>query len=228
MTGAPTPDARRSFDRFVNFTDAVVAIAITLLVLPLVDISGPRDGQTVWQVLTDNSGLLIAFALAFALIAANWRIHNKVMNGLRSYDSVVFWLNIVWISLIALMPWTAAMFGASDAWNRSGEGFGGTGLLFYGVLALITFVLLTISLYVDRNPDLLEPQQTDEWRAGRKSGRFRAVAAGGSLLLIGIATLFIPQVANYLPIVVLPVALVIAQKLADRGVDDHSYKRSSS
>ena len=56
---------KRSFDRMINFTDAVVAIAITLQLLPLMDIKGPGDGASMWSVLLDNSSQLFAFLLSF-------------------------------------------------------------------------------------------------------------------------------------------------------------------
>ena len=58
-----TSSERRSFDRLVNFTDAVVAIGITLQLLPIIDVAAPMSGDSVWDVVTANSGQLVAFVL---------------------------------------------------------------------------------------------------------------------------------------------------------------------
>jgi len=78
-----TAHEERSFDRLVNFTDAVVAIGITLQLLPLIDIDGPSDGQTVWQVISANSGQITAFVLSFVVVIVMWRNHNAVFNSMR-------------------------------------------------------------------------------------------------------------------------------------------------
>ena len=57
-----------SVDRVIAFSDGVVAIAITLLILPLTDIE-PAEGATLVNVAADNAGALFGFALSFAVIA---------------------------------------------------------------------------------------------------------------------------------------------------------------
>ncbi|NDA58583.1 MAG: hypothetical protein EBY56_01355 [Actinobacteria bacterium] len=56
-----TSSERRSFDRLVNFTDAVVAIGITLQLLPIIDVQGPAPGESTIFRLNVAWLLLIVF-----------------------------------------------------------------------------------------------------------------------------------------------------------------------
>lgn len=207
---------RRAFDRFVNFTDAVVAIAITLMVLPLLDISGPGPDETVWQVLSKNAGPLFAFAIAFTIVARNWLVHNQIVNAMRAYDPTVFWLNIGWIAAIALAPWVTAMYGSADAFNEGGEGFGGTGVLFFALLSVITGISVILGWYINRHRGLLDPDEAGVWIDRHPAGQYRGVVLILAFLVNGILTLVIPRIAAYLPIVLIPVGLAIAERLAKR------------
>jgi uncharacterized membrane protein len=77
-----TTERDASVDRVIAFSDGVVAIAITLLILPLSEIE-PGEGATLGNVAIDNSGALFAFALSFAVIANYWTIHKDIFRPLR-------------------------------------------------------------------------------------------------------------------------------------------------
>ena len=63
----------RNFDRLLTFVDAIVAIAITLLVLPLVELAPEvRDGGSVADLLREHADELGAFVLSFYVIARIW------------------------------------------------------------------------------------------------------------------------------------------------------------
>ena len=101
----------RSFDRLINFSDAIVAVAITVLVLPIAGLSIERGEATVWEVLGDHRGEIITFFFTFFVVSVMWLTHNRAMNELRGYDGTIFWLNTSWLSIIAFLPVTSALYG---------------------------------------------------------------------------------------------------------------------
>jgi uncharacterized membrane protein len=71
------PERDRGFERLVAFVDAMVAIAITLLVLPLVELTSEVDDYaSVGALLRENQSQVWAFLLSFAVIARLWFVQH--------------------------------------------------------------------------------------------------------------------------------------------------------
>jgi TMEM175 potassium channel family protein len=90
-------------DRIIAFSDGVVAIAITLLILPLTEIDRPA-GATLGNVVVDNWAALFAFALSFAVIANYWTIHHAILGPLRRHNRRLIQLNMLWLAAIVFLP----------------------------------------------------------------------------------------------------------------------------
>ena len=142
------PPTAESVSRLVNFSDAVVAIAITLLVLPLVDIEPPSGGESVWDVMHENSGSFLAFGLSFVITLLYWRRHHRMFDGLMSFTPALLALNGVWLALVVFLQFPTEMLGRSEA--------PGTATLYLLTLAAITASGLAILWYLFRHPDLVE------------------------------------------------------------------------
>jgi len=95
-------------DRIIAFSDGVVAIAITLLILPLTEIDRPA-GATLGNVVVDNWTALFAFALSFAVIANYWTIHHAILRPLRRYNRRLIQLNMLWLAAIVFLPFPTAL-----------------------------------------------------------------------------------------------------------------------
>jgi uncharacterized membrane protein len=95
----------RGLDRLITFLDAVVAIAITLLVLPLVDVI-PNEGRQVElsTLLADEAPRFGAFTLSFVVIARFWLVHHRLVERVGSYDMPFVLVNLVWTLTVVLLP----------------------------------------------------------------------------------------------------------------------------
>ncbi len=202
----------RSVDRLIAFTDGVVAVAVTLLALPLIDLV-PGDGESVWAMLRDNLGSVIAFLFTFFVVGIMWTAHNRILNGIRDYDGGIFWLNTLWLAAIVLLPWFSTLFGTSE-WIGDGEPYQGVGLLYWGTLALLSFLGWGMSRRLRHHPALLLDPDGAAARSSERRGELRGLVFGGYFLLIGVMTLIAPPVASWLPfgIIVLSIWLGSARE----------------
>jgi len=104
----------RGLDRLVTFLDAVVAIAITLLVLPLVDVLPDQDAIPLGELLAGQAGRFFAFALSFAVIAQLWLVHHRIVERVGSYDMPFVLVNLAWILTIVLLPFATEVAAVYD------------------------------------------------------------------------------------------------------------------
>ena len=208
-------EQRRSFDRLVNFTDAVVAIAITLQLLPLADIPGPKEGESIWDVFGANYGQIYAFLLSFIIVIVMWVVHNRVFNVMERYDGTILWLNIGWMVAIVFLPWPTAMYG--DASSDDAVGYGGVGLVYWLNLALISLLGNLIAVHARRHPELLAPGALERgWLTGGALIQARGAIFAIYFALIGVLIEFFGPHASWLALGLIPIGRVINRSSAPR------------
>jgi uncharacterized membrane protein len=100
-------------ERLILFTDAVAAIAITLLVLPLVDSVSEvvAAGEPSIEVITGNQREIFNFLLSFFVIASLWSAHHQLFEGVTALRRGVATLNMFWVLTIVVLPFTTEMIG---------------------------------------------------------------------------------------------------------------------
>lgn len=142
----------RGLDRLVNFSDAVVAIAITLLVLPLVDLAADADVDAI-ELVSQNYLAFLAFLVTFIVTTIFWITHHQIFELIAAYDSRLLWLNSAWLLGIALFPFTSELI-------NTGGFAGGAGLLYCATMAGLAGVQALITLHVRAQPGLWAPDVT--------------------------------------------------------------------
>ena len=107
----------RDPDRLVLFTDAVVAIAVTLLILPLVDLvpDARAEGLTPVEVITEHWTEIFSFLLSFVVIANFWLGHHRVFEHVRAYTPAMMRLNLLWLLVIVVLPFPTEIVGTYES-----------------------------------------------------------------------------------------------------------------
>lgn len=203
----PGVSGGRAVDRLISFSDGVVAVAITLMALPLVDIR-PRPGQSAFAALADNAGSVGIFLFTFVVVAVMWRVHNRVLNDIRGYDGTVFWLNTAWLAAIVMLPWFSSMYGEESFGGRpeSGGTDSGIGFLYWCVLALVSLLTSALFAHLRRRPELLNhPIAADSLSLAD----YRGLVFAGFFLITGLVSLVQPVLASFLPWLLIPISLLL-------------------
>jgi uncharacterized membrane protein len=102
-----------ALDRLVFFSDAVFAIAVTLLVL---DIHVPNLPRAVsigdsWNAFAELTPSFFAFVLSFLVIGRFWMGHHERFRSVRRFDARLMWPNMIYLLAIAYMPFATAFLG---------------------------------------------------------------------------------------------------------------------
>jgi uncharacterized membrane protein len=143
----------RATDRLVAFSDAVVAIAITLLALDLPVPTGLTMKGFLHSV-GHNIDHYVAFLISFVVIAAAWRRYHGVFRYIERVDARVRNYNVLWLLMIILNPFATRLLttpGQSSAGPRALQ-FG-----FYALLQVLSSAALLLTVHHVIAHDLQAP-----------------------------------------------------------------------
>jgi len=123
MSAHKSPDTHNSHDIFNNrhefqldrlilFTDAVFAIAITLLII---EVKVPEElhhavsGHEIWKALGGMALKLVGFVSSFLLIGIYWTVHHRIFRYVINYNSRLIWRNLFLLMFVVFLPFTTAL-----------------------------------------------------------------------------------------------------------------------
>jgi uncharacterized membrane protein len=102
-----------ALERLVFFSDAVFAIAITLLVIEIhvPDVPYRASNEVYWQALAHLAPSFVVFAISFGVIGAFWSGHHRAFTLAGRYDGGILIWNTLLLGTIAFMPFLTAFMG---------------------------------------------------------------------------------------------------------------------
>jgi uncharacterized membrane protein len=194
---------RRGLERLIFFSDAVFAIAITLLVL---DIRLPTDAGSAndRELLSLLLGLwqkYLAYFVSFWVIGLCWISHHRKFLHIQRVDIRLLSLNLLMLMLIAFIPFPTAVMSEND--NLTATGF----YVLIMILACLSGLLLW--WYAAHNHNLIDPHldRRQIWIETRVP-----IATIGILVLsMGVAA-FDAGLARICWVLIFPVSLLLRRK----------------
>ena len=210
-------DNTSQLERLTFFSDAVFAIAITLLVI---EIPVPRlhttDDAAFLHALAALQPNFVGFAVSFLVIGALWAAHHRVFGMLADYRRQLVGPNLLLLMLVAFMPFATALM-SDNALARVPELFYSATLLLAGLLQYWVF-----SLALRRSPLRPGITLTDVVEVRTRSWAL-PLAAACSLLVAW----FQPGLNNFV-LLLIPVLTRLLPRLALRRLRRQQVADASS
>jgi|SRR5262245_4234123 len=145
------------YDRVLFFSDAVFAIAITLLVVDIrvPDITGLVNAS---QALYDARYKILGFAISFLVIGLFWMGHHRLYRYITALDRSLIFLNLLFLGTIAFLPYPTALLFASSTSQVAATVF------YAACVAGAGLAELVIWLYAIRAKGLVPPSVSPAFR----------------------------------------------------------------
>jgi uncharacterized membrane protein len=138
-------------ERMIFFSDAVFAIAVTLLAL---DIQLPKtvggvSDAVLFQNLLSIWPKYLSYIISFMVIGFFWMGHHRKFRLIIRYDKTLLYLNHLMLMVVAFMPFSSSVI--SEYGNQ-------TGTIFYALtLILMDLISAVIWYYASHNHRLIRP-----------------------------------------------------------------------
>jgi uncharacterized membrane protein len=189
--------------RLEAFSDGVLAIAITVMVLEL----KPPEGED-WHALFHSTGLgLLTYILSFVYIGIYWSNHHHMFQLVRRVDGAILWANLGLLFFLSLVPlstsWMDAHGGATVPVTTYGVNLLGAAIAYY---------VLQRTIFRAEGPQSLLRQAVGRDLKGKLSPVIYIVGIVGSLWSVWIGILAYVAVA---------VMWLVPDRRAEHFIDAH-------
>jgi len=101
-------------ERRIAFTDAVIAIAITLLILPLMDDASDSAELSVAEWYSEQRKQIGSFLKSFFVVASFWQAHSRLFALVRAFSNRLALLNFLWMLCMVYTPVATALIQGKE------------------------------------------------------------------------------------------------------------------
>jgi len=192
-------------NRLEAFSDGVLAIVITLLVL---EIEVPRGGEDLAHELLAEWRVYLGYVVSFVFIGGWWMAHANLTRFVKAGTGVLFRLNLLALLFVSFLPFTTSLMSANGRY----EGARLATMVFGINLLLASLMLSLLAGYLARERDLIADETAEEDLRAFVRGRWWAVG----LLAVAVAVAAIEPIAA-VALYLASTLLFIVEPLIPRG-----------
>ena len=196
--------------RIEYFSDAVFAIALTLLVLDIRVPEVRHPGSQLLPAILNLWPTLFAYALSFFIIALNWVFHHRKFRALVGYDTGLIVWNFVFLGFVALVPFPTSLLSEYGPEGRVAV------VLYAAEVAILSLLQAVIWAYARRKKLLVDDIDPTLFRYVQRDGLASPIIF---VLSIPVA-IFAPDAswAMFMWILVWPVSVLVPRIGAKRRI----------
>jgi uncharacterized membrane protein len=211
-------------DRLEAFSDGIIAIIITIMILELKlpDLSKDSSAGDIWTHLNHLLPYFVTYAFSFMMIAIFWTNHHHMFHLLDKADEHLLWQNFIFLFLLSLIPFATSIVGSNP--------FIVIAPVIYGfVMLLTTFSFATMQHYAIRKELIHKDEDKELTRnVSKVSLKARTKAIVGTLIyLIAIPLAYVNVYIAYACFIIPPIMFFIPQgidneKLAEKVAEKNA------
>jgi len=185
-------------DRIVFFSDAVIAIAITLLVIEIKipEIEKQLVNSTLTHHILEMWSEYLGYVVSFMVISGYWMQHHKIFRNINNYNYKLIYINTLFLMCIAFMPFTTNLMFNYPAQLISV-------IMYAGLVTLIGLLILWLWLYAIKHNLVWDTLEKSDIKPITRGLLITPIVFLGSIFI----ALFNPLLAMYSWIILLPIYL---------------------
>ena len=188
-------------NRLEAFSDGVLAIIITIMVLEL---KIPHSAE--FSALKPIFPLFLSYLISFIYIGIYWNNHHHMMHAAEKVSGKILWANLHLLFWLSMVPFVTAWMGENH--------FAPTTLALYGMvllMAAIAYYILEMSLIHHHGPDSLLSKAVGKNKKGQWSV---------ALYIIGISTSFFSQWISGAMYILVAIMWLIPDMRIEKAVEE--------
>ena len=188
--------------RLEAFSDAVIAIIITIMVLEL---KVPHGAS--WHALADLWEVFLSYAVSFLMLGIYWGNHHHLIHTIKEVRGGILWANLHLLFWLSLIPFATAWMGEND--------FDKITVAVYALLADLCGIAYYILLMVIKSCNKNNDQLLEVLRKQSRKGTLSCI-----IYTIAIAVSFVNALAGGLLIILVGIMWLIPDRNIERSLKE--------
>lgn len=187
-------------NRLEAFSDGVIAIIITIMVLEL---KVPHGHE--WRLLVPLLPVLGSYILSFVFIGIYWGNHHHLLHTVKVVSPPIIWANLHLLFWLSMVPFVTAWMGENHIERNT--------IVAYSVVLLCNGIAFTVLQLAIQKTNPFDDDMNLAYSKVKKKGIFSILAYSGS-----IAFAYVHTYISYILLITVAVSWIIPDRNIEKAV----------